>query len=436
MRFRQLVALPARSLWLVTGLAAAFTSCGDSGSNTPAPTTTTTAPVTPPVTPSATATTTSPVAPTTSSPSVTPSVTPITPPSVTPTTSVTPPVTPPTATTTDTTPTTTATTSEPTSDTSGPVTETPTEVAWTQSGNTWSATIGDTTFRIDAGTGGRVLGFALGNKEMLLDEDEITYESGGDKPNANNYGSTFWLSPQSQWNEGGWPPPEHIDSDDYEASVEGPMLTLVGEEGSGADDNTADIAITKIITPDDANNAVTIEYQMKNNGAAASLEWAPWEITRVGVNGVSFFPTGPGDCDAGCPKELTIAAQGAYSFWAYDNGDISDADGSEYGDKWVGDGAKGWIGHVSEGVLLLLQFEDIAAGDAAPKEGDVEIYASAQDDYVELEPQGAAKSIPAGESISWKVRWSLHTLPGSLAAEPGTALGEFADAVATQLGSP
>lgn len=272
---------------------------------------------------------------------------------------------------------------------------------------------------------------------MLLDEDEITYESGGDKPNANNYGSTFWLSPQSQWNAGGWPPPEHIDSDSYSTTAEGPVLTLVGDEGSGSDDNTADIAITKVITADPANNAVVIEYQMNNGGSAASLEWAPWEITRVGVDGISFFPTGPGDCDSGCPKELTIAEQGAYSFWAYDEADITDsANGSEYGDKWVGDGAKGWIGHVSDGVLLLLQFEDIAAGDAAPKEGDVEIYGSAQDPYVELEPQGAAKAIPAGGSISWKVRWSLHTLPESVQAVPGAALGDFADGLATELGAP
>lgn len=443
---------PLQPWFVVTGTIA-LVSCGDEPSETPPETTpTASAPVTPgaPM-PSETNGNTQPVSPTTAQPTTT--VAPISPtapepvvPSVTPTTTTTGPddtSTPPTGSTNDTTtepPTSSTddTTSEPPTDTTDDTTtEPPPEVEWTSSGNTWSATVGETTLVVDAATGGRILGFALGTTEMLLDESEITYSSGGSKPNANNYGSTFWLSPQTQWNDSGWPPPVHMDSDPYAAMTEGAVLSLVGDQGSDpGTDNTAEITVTKVITPDPANNAFVIDYQMTNHGASASDEWAPWQITRAGSDGITFFPTGPGDCDAGCPKELNVTAQGAYSFWVYDMADVSDADGAEHGDKWIGDSAKGWIGHAYEGVLLLMQFEDIAAGDAPPKEGDVAIYASGQDPYIEIEPQGAAAPIPAGGTVSWKVRWSLHALPDTVPAELGETLGDFADALATQLGAP
>jgi hypothetical protein len=419
MRFRQLVALPARSLWLVTGLAAAFTSCGDSGSNMPAPTTTTTAPaVTPPVTPSTTTTTTSPVAPTTSSPSVTPSVTPITPPSVTPTTSVTPPVTPPTATTTDTTPTTTATTSEPTSDTSGPVTETPTEVAWTQEGNTWSIVLGETLLEIDASTAGRITGYSLGGTQVIVPESAVE----DDDENNNHYGSTFTLAPQA---DSGWPPPEHLDRDGFEASAAGLVLTMVGDDGPVGDST---LQLTKVFTANPADNSVTIDYQVTNAGGA-SATWAPWQVTRVPRNGITFFPTGTGSCTGDCPEELPMTEASGFSFWEYNGDDVgtgSPGGGNAWGDKWVGDGSGGWLAHAHDGVLLLLQFPDVAAASFPPGDGDIAIYASADAPYVEIEPEGAYAPIEPGATLSWKVKWSLTAIPENVAATPGQALGEFA----------
>lgn len=451
MRFRQTTAYHLPLLpWLLGASAVVFVSCGDDNTGQPAvPLDTTSPPGVTPV-PSETDTTTPSVAPLGSTDNVAP------PPSTTATVPVAPSVTPTGTGTVD--PTTTepamsstgqTTTEPPTSSseetTTDPSTSTadettmepPPEVEWTNSGSTWSASVGETTLTVDAATGGRILGFALGSAEMLTDESEITYTSDGSKPNANNYGSTFWLSPQTQWNDSGWPPPVHHDSDPYAATAAGPVLTLVG--GQGADpgtDNTAEITVTKVITPEPENNAFVIDYQMTNNGASASNAWAPWQITRVGADGVTFFPTGPGDCDAGCPKELAIETLGAYSFWAYDAADVSDADGAEHGDKWIGDGAKGWLGQAYPGVLLLLQFEDIPAGETPPQEGDVAIYASGQDPYIEIEPQGAAASIPAGATVSWKVRWSLHALPDEVAAEPSEMLGDFADGLATELGAP
>ncbi len=276
--------------------------------------------------------------------------------------------------------------------------------------------------------GGRILGYALDGTEILVDEDLV---SGGD--NANNYGSTFWLSPQADWNDDGWPPPTHIDSDDYEGAAAGEVLTLTGPEGTdSASEPTNDISIVKVFTPDAAHNAITVDYQMHNAGAAAA-DWAPWQITRVPSEGITFFPSG--QAVAGLKAELPMTKVGDYSFWKYSDADISDADGADHGDKFIGDGAQGWMAHVHEGVLLLLQFADTASSDFATDDGEIAIYASATDPYIEIEPQGGVTSIPAGGSASWKVRWSLHTLPPEMAAEPGADLGDFAKGLATELGA-
>lgn len=297
---------------------------------------------------------------------------------------------------------------------------------WDNSGSTWSATIGATTFRVDE-AGGRIIGYALGGEELLVDEDLV---SGGD--NANNFGSTFWLSPQAQWNADGWPPPTHIDSEDYSAEAAAEVLTLTGPAGTdSASEPTNDVSIVKVFTPDAAHNAIMVEYQM-NNGGAAAAEWAPWQITRVPSEGITFFPSG--EAVAGLKAELPMTKVGEYSFWQYNDADISDADGADHGDKFIGDGAQGWMAHVHEGILLLFQFADTAPADFATDDGEIAIYASASDPYIEIEPQGGVIAVPPNGSASWKVRWSLHTLPTEIAAEPGAALGDFAKELATELG--
>jgi hypothetical protein len=304
----------------------------------------------------------------------------------------------------------------------------PVEVTWTNSGSTWSATIGATTFKVDE-AGGRIVGYALADTELLVDESDVA----GD--NANNFGSTFWLSPQSAWNDDGWPPPTHMDSEEYAGAAAGETLTLTGPQGSASgSDNTNALSVNKVFTPDAAHNAITVEYEIKNNGTSASTEWAPWQITRVPSEGITFFPSGV--TVPGLKAELSITAQGDYSFWQYDADDISDDDGETHGDKFIGDGTGGWLAHVHEGVLLLLQFTDTVPDNFAPDDGEIAIYASAADPYIEIEPQGGLVSIPANGTSSWKVRWSLHVLPDEVAAEPGEALGAFAQGIATELGAP
>jgi hypothetical protein len=71
-------------------------------------------------------------------------------------------------------------------------------VAWlapTVSGTVYTYTFGDTIFAVDAAKGGRIVTFSLAGRNILT-----AAKNSGD----NNWGSTLWPSPQSDWN---WPPP-------------------------------------------------------------------------------------------------------------------------------------------------------------------------------------------------------------------------------------
>lgn len=323
-----------------------------------------------------------------------------------------------TAPATDTVPTDPVTTDVDTS--SGPAVE-PGDVNWEQSGSSWSVTVGSNVLTVDASTGGRITGFSRDGTEVIVPESAVSGSSAG---NENNYGSTFTLAPQA---DSGWPPPAHIDTAAYTASAEGAELTLVSRSGNI---NGSPIQVTKVLTADAASESITVGYRVKNDGTTA-VSWAPWQITRVPRDGITFFPTG--SAITGRPAELTIATAGAYSFWKYNAADVDDND---WGDKFIGDGSKGWLAHATDGVLFLMQFPDAAPANFAPGEGEIAIYASRQDAYVEIEPQAELTSIAAGETLSWKVKWSLHAIPDTVEQAVGTSLGDFADQLATELGAP
>ena len=61
-------------------------------------------------------------------------------------------------------------------------------------GSLYSFQFGDTQFAVDANLGGRIVTFASSGRNILT----------GPAVDAANFGSTFWSSPQSDWN---WPPP-------------------------------------------------------------------------------------------------------------------------------------------------------------------------------------------------------------------------------------
>src|SRR5262249_24403360 len=152
------------------------------------------------------------------------------------------------------------------------------------------------------------------------------------------YGSTFWTSPQSQW---GWPPVPEIDSAPFASMIDGEFVVMRGPVSPALG-----VSVEKRFSADRARGGVTLEYRLHNRGAGET-RLGPWEITRVGPGGLTFFPTGTGSFP---PSNLTVREARGVTWFAYDAALIT-------GDqKLFADGAEGWIAHVDGDVLFVKAF--------------------------------------------------------------------------------
>ncbi|HEV8246225.1 MAG TPA: hypothetical protein VGP93_10675 [Polyangiaceae bacterium] len=270
----------------------------------------------------------------------------------------------------------------------------------TEANGTYTFAYGDVVFEVDADVGGRVITYSKAGVDLIDDSD------------ATNYGSTFWPSPQSAW---GWPPPAEIDNLAYSAALDGATLVLT----SGA--NAAlELSASKRFTVDSGFDRVTIEYALKNEGAGA-ISVAPWEITRVDIDGITFFPapTAPITVQNGFPYDYDATGLATWFDYA--------AESPTMAGKLFQDGS-GWLAHAdpNNSLLLVKVFPDIAPVDFAAGESEVELYTDAAS-YVELENQGAYVSLAAGESLTYTVLWYLRAIPGTVTiASRDTSLYDMA----------
>jgi hypothetical protein len=266
-----------------------------------------------------------------------------------------------------------------------------------QSGSLYTFAFGDTTFAVDASTGARIVTFSFAGHNIL------TTPATGD---PSNYGSTFWSSPQTDWN---WPPPTQIDPGPYVGSVVDGILSL-----TGANAPALGLSVSKKFSVDSATGVVTIQYGLVNHGTQARSV-APWEITRVAAGGLTFFPMGTGTPSKGSQDLLTLQIVDNVAWFAYDKKLITNDQ------KVFADGSEGWIAHVDGDLLLVKAFTDTPAAQAAPGEAEIEIYTNAAHTYIEVENQGAySKLAPAAQS-QWTVRWFLRKLDPSIAVTVGSA---------------
>lgn len=254
----------------------------------------------------------------------------------------------------------------------------------------------ETVFEVDGARGARVSRFSLGGEDILT----------GPEVNALNFGSTFWISPQSQW---GWPPPVEHDGEPYAAHQTG----ATGAVGvfTGRFDAKLGVAVTKTFAVDGARGAVTIAYTMRNHGAVP-LAIAPWEISRHPTGGLTFFPLGDG---VGPASTLAVKTEAGVVWFAYDAGAVTDHQ------KLFAHGREGWICHVDpgRGLQLVKTFPEVAAVDQAPGEAALELYADPEHTYIEVEQQGPCRPLPPGESVTWPVRWLLRPAPPAAEVRAG-----------------
>jgi len=250
---------------------------------------------------------------------------------------------------------------------------------------------------IDPSTGGRITSLVLNGQNFLTGRDVNDF----------NWGSTFWISPQSEWK---WPPSASIDNKPYSVSVTGEELMLISEK-----DPKTGLVVTKKFKGDNKDGSFILTYIITNRSDTIRMV-APWEITRVHTNGLSFFPVGKG-LRRGNLLPLTKEKEGVCWF-VYNQSELP-----SHGDPQLySDGAEGWLAHINENIIFIKKFPDIPFEKNAPNEGEIELYASPVTKgkaYVEIEQQGAYAILHPGESLTWEVTWYIRELPTSLSRQAG-----------------
>ncbi len=254
----------------------------------------------------------------------------------------------------------------------------------------YSLSVGHVTLTVDAQKGGKIVSYRYDDKE-ILSQTKI----------PNSFGSTFWTSPQSEWN---WPPVPEYDTKPFNAEVAGDKLILTGEKSK-----RFGYRVRKELTTDKKDNAIVITYTIINE-SGETRKVAPWEISRVPNGGILFF-------DA---KEVTPANNMETMPFVYEKKAAwYTLDESRKNRKINADG-KGWLAFCDNGLLFVKKFPDLKPAEPAPAEAEIQIYVNTGKTFVEIEEQGAYTTLNAGEELSWTVRWYLE--PTDLPAEPSKAL--------------
>lgn len=204
---------------------------------------------------------------------------------------------------------------------------------------------GDLSLTIDAAGGAKIRSFKYKDAEVI--SQSFLRES---------FGSTFWTSPQKEWN---WPPVAEYDKLPYTVEKTSTSLVMTSQLST-----KYKYRIRKEFKTDEQDHAIVITYSITNE-SDETRSVAPWEITRVPNEGMIFF-----DAPAVVPADLISLTQQYKTLWYQ-------TDAREANRKINANG-KGWLAYTTNGLLLVKKFPDLDASQAAP-----------------------------GESLSYTVRWYL-----------------------------
>ena len=240
---------------------------------------------------------------------------------------------------------------------------------------------GEVTMTID-GNGGKILSYKYGDAEVI---SQTTF--------PNSFGSTFWTSPQKEWN---WPPVPEFDRQPY--TVENGDKFVMTSQLS----ERLKYRVSKTFVPNKKDQSIAITYTIKNE-SDETRKVAPWEITRVPNDGIIFFDA-PVDA---------ITPAGLMNFQAANGLSWFQADEAQQNRKINADG-KGWLAYLNDGLLLVKKFEDLSADAPAPGEAEIQVYVNRGKTYIELESQGAYVTLAPGERLTWTVKWMLAPYSGEV----------------------
>ena len=247
----------------------------------------------------------------------------------------------------------------------------------------YSIQMNDLTMTIDS-KGGKILSFKYKDAEVI---SQIRF------PEA--FGSTFWTSPQKEWN---WPPVPEYDKQPYTIEMKGTSLVMKSNVSP-----RLKYSITKEFLPDAKDNAIIVNYTITNE-SDETRKVAPWEVTRVqNGDGLIFF-----DADVAkiTPPNLMDFKEEYGAAWYQ-------PDVTNQNRKINADG-KGWLAYATNGLLLVKKFQDLEPSQPAPNEAEIQVYVNRGKAHIELESQGAYTTLEPGKSLTWTVRWYLVPFDGAI----------------------
>jgi len=237
--------------------------------------------------------------------------------------------------------------------------------------------VGDVTMTINPEKGARILSLKYQDQEVI---SQLRW------PEA--FGSTFWTSPQKEWN---WPPVTEIDKGVYEVEEKDGHLVMTSKVSE-----KMKYRVRKDFSTDAQDGAIVITYSIVNE-SGETRQVAPWEITRVPNAGVISFDA---PVEAIWPANL-MAFETKNGLACYT------ADEAPENRKINADG-KGWLRYENNGLVLTKKFADLTADQPAPGEAEIQVYVNRGKTYIELESQGAYTTLAPGAELQWTVRWYLQ----------------------------
>ena len=250
--------------------------------------------------------------------------------------------------------------------------------------------VGDVTMIVNPEKGAKIMSLKYKDKEIISQSRF-----------PESFGSTFWTSPQKEWN---WPPVQEFDKGVYQVEEQAGRIVMTSEVSP-----KLKYRIRKAFATDDKDNAIVITYSIINE-SDETRQVAPWEITRVSNDGGVIFFDAPLD---------GITPAGLMPFKAEYNVVWYQPDEAGQNRKINTDG-KGWYGYCNNGVLLLKKFDDLKPSQPAPGEAEIQVYVNRGKTFIELESQGAYTTLQPHEELNWTVRWYVR--PVKEAAQPSKKL--------------
>ena len=244
---------------------------------------------------------------------------------------------------------------------------------------------GNVTMTVSAKEGGKIMSYKYDDKEML---SQLRMQ--------NQYGSTFWTSPQKEWN---WPPVTEFDraayTDESDAAKRSQSLLLTSQVG-----RKLPFQIQKLYTPDPKGKFIKVSYTIINKGEE-TRKVAPWEISRVVADeeGLIFFDA---PVEGITPANLIpFKGEAGASWYNFETGAQN---------RKINSDGKGWLAYAANGLLMIKKFDDLTPSQPAPDEAEIQVYVNQGKTYIELESQGEYKTLAPGQSLTWVVDWYLIPL--------------------------